>query len=104
MSKTYKITGKNAIRLAERDNLTIQCHANPIDDGGEVSIDVARQIAKEDPALIYVTVVPTGWRDAQGNHYCDGGDRDVDGYFQRDNGKYLGPDVYGVEPGWIDAE
>lgn len=101
--KTYKITGRDAIRIAERENLTIHCHANPIDDGGTVNAALARQIAKEDPALIYVIVTPTGWRDAHGNHYCDGGDRDVDGYFNRHNGEYLGPDVYGVEPCWNDA-
>ena len=56
MKLTYKITGSDAIRLAERDQLTINCYANPIDDGGVVVAGVARQIAQEDPSLIYVTV------------------------------------------------
>ena len=45
MKNSYKITGADAIRLAERDNLTIRCYANPIDDGGIVTPSVARQIA-----------------------------------------------------------
>ena len=102
MSTTYKITGSDAIRLAERENLTIHCHANPIDDGGPVTVGVARQIAKEDPALIYVTVVPTGWRDKSGNH-CDGEGRTVVSYFNWYRMKYLGPDDEGVEPCWSDA-
>ena len=102
MSTTYKITGSDAIRLAQRENLTIHCHSNPIDDGGVVTIEVARQIAKEDPALIYVTAVPTGWRNAAGNH-CDGEGRTVESYFNRYTGEYLGPDDHGVEPCWNDA-
>ena len=101
MSKTYKITGNDAIRLAERENLAIQCHANPIDDGGPVAVGVARQIAKEDPSLIYVMVVPTGWRNSSGNHCGDEG-RTVEGYFNS-AGMYLGPDDEGVEPCWNHA-
>ena len=102
MSKTYKITGAHAIRLSERESLTIECHSNPIDDGGPVTVGVARQIAKEDPNLLYVTVVPIGWRNAQGNH-CDGEGRTVEAYFGGSRGMYLGPDDDGVEPCWNDA-
>lgn len=101
MSKNYKITGADAIRLAERENLTVHCYANPIDDGGPVTVGVARQIAKDDPSLIYVMVVPTGWRNAQGNH-CDDEGRTVEGYFTS-SGMYLGPDDDDVEPCWNDA-
>ena len=101
MSKSYKITGNDAIRLAERESLTIQCHANPMDDGGTVPVSVARQIAKEDPSLIYVTVTPTGWRNASGNH-CEPEGRNVDDYFNP-RGMYLGPDDDGVEPCWNDS-
>lgn len=102
MSKTYKITGADAIRLAERENLTVHCYANPIDDGGPVTVEVARQIAKDDPSLIYVTVVPTGWRNSQGNH-CDDEGRTVESYFNQHTGEYMGPDDDGVEPCWNDA-
>ena len=101
MSKTYKITGSDAIRLAERDNLTVHCYANPICNGGPVTVGVARQIAKDDPGLIHVMVVPTGWRNAQGNH-CDDEGRTVEVYFTS-SGEYLGPDDDGVEPCWNDA-
>ena len=72
-----------------------------MDDGGIVTLGVAQQIAKDDPSLIYVTVVPAGWRNAQGNHRDDEG-RTVEGYFTS-LGMYLGPDCDGVEPCWNDA-
>lgn len=100
--KTCKITGAHAIRLAKRENLTVHCHSNPIDDGGEVSVGEARQIANEDPNLLYVLVTTTGWRNAQGNH-CDGEGRTVEAYFGGSRGMYLGPDDDGVEPCWNDA-
>jgi len=98
----YTITGTDAIRLSERENLTIRCYKNPIDDGGPVSANVARQIAREDAGLVYVTVIPTGWRDATGNH-CDSEGRTVEGYFASSGMSYLGPDDDGVEPCWSDA-
>jgi hypothetical protein len=101
MSKTYRITGKDALRIARRENVAINCYANPIDSGGIVSIQVAAQIAKEDPKLIYVTVTPVGWRDMYGNTF-DGEYRAVEAYFNT-NGEYLGLDDYGVEPRWNDA-
>jgi hypothetical protein len=102
MSKTYKITGNDVLRLAQRENLTIHCHANPIDDGGIVTLGVAQQIAKDDPSLIYAWVTPTGWRNSQGNH-CDSEGRTVEAYFNTYTGEYLGPDDDGVEPCWNDA-
>lgn len=102
MSTTYKIAGSDAIRLAERENLTIHSHANPIDHGGPVTVGVARQIAKEDANLLHVLVTPTGWRNAAGNH-CDGEGRTVEAYFGGSMGVYLGPDDDGVEPCWNDA-
>lgn len=101
MSTTYMITGSDAIRLAERENLTIYCYSNPINDGGSVTAAEARQIAKEDPSLIYVIVAPTGWRNPSGNHWNPEG-RNVDDYFTG-SGMYLGPDDDGVEPCWSDA-
>jgi hypothetical protein len=75
---TYKITGSDAVRLAQRENLTV-CDRDGIP---------------------FVTVTPTGWRNAQGNH-CDGEGRTVESYFS--NGEYLGPDDDGVEPCWSES-
>lgn len=97
--KTYKITGADALRLAERDNLTLRCHANPIDDdGGIVTLAQGREIAHEDVGLLYVTVQPVGWTgDATGYNVCD--------YFQPGDcgGEYNGPDDDGIEPVWADT-
>ena len=98
---TYKITGRDAIRLAERDSLQTYCYANPIDDGGAVSVDVAKQIAKEDPSLVYVTVTPRGWWDGQRVSEMPG--YNVSDYFTS-SGMYLGPDEAGVEPTFDDAQ
>ena len=103
MSNTYKITGSDAVRLARRENLTIRCHSNPVDaEDREVTASDANEILREDPSLIYVMVVGTGWRDARGNH-CDGEGRTVESYFNSYTGKYLGPDDDGVEPCWNQA-
>jgi hypothetical protein len=80
MKNTYKITGSDAVRLARRENLTV-CERDGIPS---------------------VTVTPTGWRDARGNH-CDGDGRAVESYFNAYNGEYLGPDDDGVEPCWSEA-
>ena len=102
MNNTHKITGQDAIRLAERDNLKLHCHANPIDSGGIVTIDVARQIAKEDSSLIFVIVEKDGWWDGSQRVSEMRGYRSED-YFG-ESGMYLGPDDDGVEPTWSDAE
>ncbi len=99
--KTYKISGHEAIRLAERDNLTIYCHNNPIDEGGEVDFCKAKEIATEDPALLYIQVVPIGWlKMGRVVEYLEG--YNVSDYFIS-SGKYLGPDCVGTEPTFRDA-
>ncbi len=97
MSKSYKITGHEALRLAKRDNLTLRCHANPVDpEDREVTASEAEDILREDPSLIYVTVEPTGeWVG------CDGTGYNVSDYF--DGGRYRGADGDGAEPVWRDA-
>jgi hypothetical protein len=80
MFTSYKITGDDAVRLAQRENLTVMNN-----DG-----------------VPYVIVTPTGWRDSKGNH-CDGEGRTVEGYFNSYTAEYLGPDDDGVEPCWNDA-
>lgn len=99
--KTYQITGQDAIRLAIRDNLTLKCYANPIDDGGVVTPEVGLQIAKEDPNLVYVEVTQDGWWDGRRVSSVDDG-YNVGDYFTS-SGMYLGPDSEGVEPTWNDA-
>ena len=96
----YKITGSDAIRLAERDGLTIRCYANPIDDGGIVTPEVARQILKENALLVYVKVSARGWWQGRRVSSVDG--CNVGDYFTS-SGMYLGPDDEGVEPTWDDA-
>lgn len=98
MNMTYTIKGQDAIRLAERDNLTLRKYADPIDGARVVTVDEAIEIAREDSSLIYVTVTPVGWTDdATGYNVCD--------YFQPADcgGDYNGPDEDGVEPTWVDA-
>lgn len=100
--KTYNISGADALRLAERDNLTVFCHANPVDDGGAVEIGVARQIAKDSPSLVYIRVQPHGWIDAGGRAVSEMQGYHVDDYFTAD-GMYCGPDPDQIEPRWNDS-
>ena len=82
MKNTYKITGAEAIRIAERDGVTLHRYAS----------------------LIFCIVQPFGWTgDAAG--------KNVNDYFPGNLGgeansgaKYLGPDEDGIEPTWRDAE
>ena len=62
--KTYKIAGAEAIRIAERDGLTLRKYADPVDGGRVVSLDEAREIAREDAGLIYVLVHVRDWTDS----------------------------------------
>ena len=102
MNTSYTITGSDAIRLAERDSLTVHCYDNPIEDGGVVSVGVGRQIAKDNPDLIYVIVQPSGWVDAEGRSLSTMDGYNISDYFTSD-GMYLGPDDDNIEPRWNDA-
>lgn len=94
MSNTYTIKGRHAIRLAERDSLTLSKYADPTEGERQVTLSEAEEIARQDAGLIYVTVTQVGWTgDASGYNISD--------YFQ--SGRYLGPDSDGVEPTWQDA-
>ena len=55
------LTGHEAIRLAEDNTFTLRKYADPIDGARDVTIEEAREIAKEDASLIYATVSPSGW-------------------------------------------
>ena len=49
------ITGYEAIEYAEKNGLTLKKYADPIEDAREgLSPNDAREIAQEDPSLIYV--------------------------------------------------
>jgi hypothetical protein len=50
-----KVTGMQAIEMAERDGLTLNKYADPTEGARDgLSIEEAREIAKEDPELIYL--------------------------------------------------
>jgi hypothetical protein len=50
-----EITGTQAIRLAETTDATLRAHRDPTGAADrEVTIDEAREIVAEDPALVYV--------------------------------------------------
>lgn len=96
MNTHYTITGADAVRIAQRDNVTIHCYANPLDDGGIVTPDLAAQILRDDPSLIYITVQPTGWWDGK-QSLSEMPGYNVSDYFTS-SGMYLRPDDDGVEP------
>jgi hypothetical protein len=101
---TWKIEGSEAIRIAERDGVTLHKYADPIDGYRTVTLDEARDIAKEDANLIYCVVQPTGWTgDAEGYNVADYFPGSLNGA-ARSGAKYLGPDADGVEPTWADAQ
>lgn len=95
---TYTITGRDAIRIALRDKLTLRKYADPTEGARErVSPDEAERIAEEDESLIYVHVEPIGWNvkpAPEGYHYSD---------FWARSGRYYGPDSGGIEPVFSEA-
>lgn len=95
MNTTYKIDGNDAVRLAERDQLTIRSNS------GTVSAGTARQIAKDDPSMVHVEVAANGWWDGE-QALSELPGYNVSDYFTPD-GMYLGPDEDGIEPRWNDA-
>lgn len=100
MNTTPEITGHEAIRLSESDGTPLYCYANPLDRGGEVSIDLARQIVREDASLIYIKPkidaslpqwgvafyggTPLGWVAPWGEHPET--DRYLEGYYSTREG------------------
>jgi hypothetical protein len=71
MSTTSTITGRAAITLAETFGLTLNKHADPTDDSetraAGISVEVAREVAKQDPGLIWLdgAAVASAVADAQ---------------------------------------
>lgn len=100
---THTITGREALRLAERDDLTI--NAAPcaiIPEGGPVPLGTAKQIAKDDPSLLSVRVELAGWWDGVRLQFAPPG-YNVPSFFDGD-GEFLGPDEDGIEPTWKDSK
>ena len=86
MKPCFRISGRDAIRLAERDALTLR------DD-------------EHDPAVVYVSVTqhePSGWWNGT-QFVSEMPGYNVADFFNTTNGEYLGPDEDGVEPRWDDA-
>lgn len=99
-NKSYRITGNEAVRLAERDGLTIHKYNDPTEEAKSgLSPDEARDVIREDANLIYVEVVAVAWTGpAEGYNVAD--------YFRQFGARlqYQGPDEDGIEPTWADAE
>ena len=52
---TTKLTGSKAIEYAEAHGLTLNKYTDPTEEAREgLSVDEARQIAREDPSLIWI--------------------------------------------------
>lgn len=55
MTSTIRIIGHDAIRYAEARGVTLNKYTDPIEEArAGLSVEEARQIAAEDPSLIYV--------------------------------------------------
>lgn len=70
MKSTTRIEGQNAITLAETLGLALSKHADPVEDARDgLTVEEAREIAREDASLIYVDADESdlweAWRDAQ---------------------------------------
>jgi hypothetical protein len=100
MSKAYTIVGRDALRIAERDLVSLYCEPNPL-GSGEISAFEGRAIAKNDPALLYIRVTHNGWHNGR-QRMSEMEGYVVDCYFTS-GGMYLGPDDDCVEPTWRDA-
>ena len=58
MTTTDTITGYDAIDYAEEHGLSLSKHADPTEDAREgLTPEEAREVAAEDPSLIYVQVL-----------------------------------------------
>ena len=96
-SSTYTITGHHAIRIAERDGLTLRKYADPTEPARhDLTEAEAREIARSDASLVYIRVTHAGWT---GPH--DG--YSIGDYFASGDHRYCGPDDDGIEPTWQDA-
>ena len=103
---TYKISGADAIRLAERDRLTLHKYADPIEEArDDISAEEAEEVIREDPKLVYVHVQFAGWtgRIVDGHPIIKARNLNNVGDYFMVTGEYLGPDEDDIEPVWTDA-
>lgn len=101
---TWKIQGYQAMRIAERDGVTLYKYADPTEGWRTVTLEEARQVARENAGLIYCLVQPVGWTgEAKGYNVADYFPGSLDGH-ARSGAKYVGADADGIEPLWADAE
>jgi hypothetical protein len=88
------LKGIAAIEYAEAHGLALKKYNDPTEDAREnLTPDEAREIAAEDPSLIYLPVTFTGWTKGDGS--STEGYR-IEDYFA--HGLYLGADDHGIEP------
>lgn len=81
MTYDGRITGHDAIRYAEERGLTLGKYADPTEDGREgLSAFEAREIAGEDPSLIYVDAIHQAYRYAADGHQGEVGDGEEVGW------------------------
>jgi hypothetical protein len=60
MGDTTRITGREAIEVAEAQGLLLSTYSDPTEGGREgVSVEDAREIAREDPSLVYLDITET---------------------------------------------
>lgn len=102
MTTRCKITGLQAVRIAERDGVTLRTCAHSTDE--RLTLIEARSWCACDQSLVYCIVQPVGWTG-------EAGGRNVMDYFRgaldgaaMSGATYLGPDCDGVEPTWQDAQ
>lgn len=56
-SQTTTLTGNAAIEYAEAHGLELSKYADPLEDAREgLTVEEAREVAREDPSLIYVVL------------------------------------------------
>lgn len=60
MTTTTTLTGSSAIAYAERIGGALHKYADPTEGARHISLDEAREIAKEDPSLVWMLVSPPG--------------------------------------------
>lgn len=54
---TTILTGREAIKAAEERGLALNKYADPVEEAREgLTVEEARQIAHEDPSLVYVVI------------------------------------------------
>lgn len=89
------LTGVGAIAFAELKGFTLSKFEDPTEKARTgLSVEEAKQIAREDSRLIYLTLDFIGW--SKGDGTSAEGYR-VEDYFVRGD-IYLGPDIHGIEP------